>query len=295
MSGYEVIDAQIHIWEPNSKQRPWDQAFAESRGSFIKFGDAITIERALGGMDAIGVTKALVTSFHLYHDISYPLKAASLYPHRFAVVPHVELTTPSPEDLMSRYADQPSIVAIRISLMGKADENFKRLYEGSYDNLLGAIANTGLPLMVLAAGEVKAVAWIAKRYPGLQLIVDHLGMIQGPNREPPENRFSGIEDLISLASISSISVKVSGVPTLSRDTYPFGDLLPQLRRVINAFGADRMMWGSDFGRTRPLHTYADALNYLKFTDALSEEERKSLLSTTVARLVGWHRGAVRVS
>jgi len=289
VDSYEIIDSQIHVWEPNSKARPWDEAFAQSRASFIKFADPNTIERALGAMDAVGVRKALVTSFHLYHDIGYAREAVERYPLRFALVPHVELTEPNPEDLMSGYSAEPGIVALRISLMGKGDENFERLYQGKYKRLLDSIASTGLPLMVLAAGHVKAIAWIAEHYPQTQLIVDHFGMIQGPNRQPPEDRFSGLEDLLSLAAFPSIAIKVTGLPTLSREGFPFRDLWPALRTAIDRFGAERLMWGSDFSRTRPMHTYADAINYLKYSDALSESERRWILSSTAQKLIGWHR------
>ena len=289
MDSYEIVDTQIHVWKEPSKEYPWDEAFAETRGSFIKFAGPNTIERALGGMDAVGVRKALVTSFHLYHDIRYAREAAETYPERFALVPHVELNEPHPEELMSEYSAQACIVAIRISLMGKGDENFERLYQGKYKRLLDAIASTGLPLMILAAGHVTAIGWIAEHYPQMQLIVDHFGMIQGPNRQPPEDRFSGIEDLLSLAAFPSVAIKVTGLPTLSRETFPFKDLWPALRRAIDAFGPQRLMWGRDFSRTRPLHTYADAINYLKYSDRLSESERRCILSSTAETLVGWHR------
>lgn len=282
-----IVDCQIHIWEPNSAKRPWNETFATTRGSFIKYADAITAERALGAMDAVGVSRALLTSFHLYDDFSYVLEAARLYPQRFAVVPHIKLPLADPEPLIERLATLSSIVATRISLMGEADEHVQRLHSGDYTRLLDAVAQTKMPLMVLAAGHVKAVGWIAKRYPELQLIVDHLGMIQGPNREPPEDRFTGIEDLLALADIPNIAIKVSGVPTLSREAFPYKDVWPPLRRVIGAFGSDRMMWGSDFSRTRPLHNYSDALNYLKQSDLLSDSERADLLHRTADRLIRW--------
>jgi len=289
VTSFDIIDTQIHVWEPDSAARPWDAAFAASRASFIKFGDAITIERALGAMDAVGVRRAYVTSFHLYHDISYALEAAERYPDRFAVVPHIELTEAEPKKLFAEYLSRPSIVALRISLMGKGDENIRKLHAGQFNPLLDAVASTGLPLMILASGNLSAIGWITERYPALQVIVDHLGMIQGPNRTPPEDRFSGIEDLLALARFPTVAVKATGVPTLSRQSYPYLDIWTGLRRVIDAFGAERVMWGSDFTRTRPLHTYADAINYLKYSDRLSESERRCLLSTTAEKLLGWSR------
>ena len=286
----EIIDAQIHVWEPNSRDRPWDEAFAQTRASFIRFGDAITIERALGAMDAVGVARAFVTSFHLYHDIDYVLEAARRHPNRFAVVPHIDLDAPAPHELVSRYAQDPSVVAMRVSFMGKGEEHYTRLHAGAYEPLFEATQRARLPLMMLVSSNLKAAGWIATRHPDLTIIVDHLGMIQGPNRQPPEDRFSGIEDLLALAAIDNVAVKLTGAPTLSREAYPFRDLWPNLRRIIDAFGARRLMWGSDFSRTRPLHTYADAVSYMKYSDQVSDTEREALLGGTAGSLVGWHRG-----
>jgi predicted TIM-barrel fold metal-dependent hydrolase len=285
----EIVDTQIHVWEPNSKERPWDEAFARTRASFISFGDAITIERAVGAMEAVGVAKALVTSFHLYHDIDYALEAAERHPGRFAVVPHVDLNAPDLADLVTEYAAHPSVVAMRVSFMGKGLEYYDRLHAGAYDGLIEATKAARLPLMMLVSSNVSEAGWIARRHPDLTVIVDHLGMIQGPNRQPPEDRFSGIGDLLGLASIGNVAVKLTGAPTLSRQGYPFRDIWPNLRRIIDAFGPDRLMWGSDFTRTRPLHTYADAVSYMKYSDQVSEAERVALLGGTARRLLGWHR------
>jgi len=286
----EVIDAQIHVWEANSLERPWDPAYARSRAAFLDYGYAVTIERAIGAMDAIGVSAALVTSLLLYHDISYALAAATSYPERFAVVPQVDLRVPHPERLVEDYAAQPSVVAIRVSfLVEAADEHYRKLADGTYGAVITAVEKAGLPLMLVVSGNIQAAEPVLKAHPDLQVVIDHFGIVQGPHRARPKLPFARLDDLLSLARYPNLAVKFSGAPTLSAEPYPYLDLWPYLHRVVQKFGPNRLMWGSDFSRTRPLHTYADALGYLKHSSELSESDKKLILGGTLRKLVNWPR------
>ena len=121
------------------------------------------------------------------------------------------------------------------------------------------------------------------------MIVDHLGMRQNPTFGLDDPPFRDLPALLALAELPNVRVKVSGVPTLSAGPYPFADLWASLDQVLAAFGAERLMWGSDIsrvmgragtirlapeGREYAKHTYAEALFYLKHTDRLTADQRE---------------------
>jgi hypothetical protein len=71
--------------------------------------------------------------------------------------------------------------------------------------------------------------------------------------------------------------------------------------VIDAFGPERLMWGSDFTRLRwaPRTTepgpreawflYSDALNYLRDTNEVSDSDKRAIFADTIRRLLRWPR------
>jgi hypothetical protein len=57
-----------------------------------------------------------------------------------------------------------------------------------------------------------------------------------------------IEPLLALSDLSNVAVKLSALPCLMRPGDSFDDLAPFIRSVVDAFGAERSMWGSDLSR-----------------------------------------------
>lgn len=107
--------------------------------------------------------------------------------------------------------------------------------------------------MLAVSGRVLAAEVVARSNPDLQLIVDHLGIAQPHGaQELAGDPFARLDELLSLAQYPNVAVKVSRVPTLSREAYPYADMWPHLHKVLDAFGPEHVMWGSDFSRTRPL-------------------------------------------
>jgi predicted TIM-barrel fold metal-dependent hydrolase len=57
--------------------------------------------------------------------------------------------------------------------------------------------------------------------------------------------------------------------------------------VIDTFGAERVMWGSDFTQHREELTYEQALDYVRLTSELADDEKELILGKGAQRLVGW--------
>jgi hypothetical protein len=119
--------------------------------------------------------------------------------------------------------------------------------------------------------------------------------------EPPLRR---LPQLLELAHLENVLVKISGFPTLSQVGFPFTDLWEPLRLLVDAFGPDRLMWGSDiariFGKSGfhhrfpgadgdypGKHVYADALYYLHLCTTLTTGEKEWLLGRTVEERLGF--------
>jgi predicted TIM-barrel fold metal-dependent hydrolase len=142
---------------------------------------------------------------------------------------------------------------------------------------------------------------VASRYRELTVIIDHLGLSpQRPFNEQFVPWFRDLDQLLALSEQDNLFVKLSGAPTYSDEPYPYEDLWPFLRKIVDAFGAERVLWGSDISRiaghigfrrmeTQPghpgLHSYAEALHFIRDTNHLSDSEKSLILGETLERIV----------
>jgi L-fuconolactonase len=121
------------------------------------------------------------------------------------------------------------------------------------------------------------------------LLIDHIGMYPPPHVELVPERLDAVPELIALARYHNVAVKFTGVPALSLEEYPFADLWPAGRQILEAFGPERLMWGSDFRRLRTLHPYTEIVDFLRFTDEVSEADKRLMFSTSLRQWVDWDR------
>jgi predicted TIM-barrel fold metal-dependent hydrolase len=122
--------------------------------------------------------------------------------------------------------------------------------------------------------------------PGLTVVIDHLGAIDC-STTPPDY---GVDELMaSVARFSGAHVKFTTIP-LGRLEHTGIDAKP-IRRVMDLFGASRMMWGSDITQSAGTYAYMTALAHASVA-GLSSAEQDSLLGGTAGQLYGrnWSAG-----
>jgi len=112
-------------------------------------------------------------------------------------------------------------------------------------------------------------------------VVDHcLNLKAGPDMQPI------LDDVLSLARLSNLNAKLSFIPTGSAEEYPCRDMHAACKSIIEAFGPERCVWGSDFPCELwcPKVTYAQHLKIFTHDLGLTEAEKKSILADTPRRL-----------
>jgi predicted TIM-barrel fold metal-dependent hydrolase len=172
------------------------------------------------------------------------------------------------------------------------EEMFADLHNGTYDPLWAAAATHDVPIMLHVSGHVAEVGPVARRHRSLRLLIDHMGLHQPPSHRE-ERPFEHLDDLLRLSEFPNVGVKISGVASLSREPYPFADLWPPLHAVINAFGIERVAWGSDFTRLAEIVNYASSLFFILHSSELKEADKEWLLGRSIRSLLRWPASASR--
>ena len=291
----EIIDAQIGVWDASSDEFPWEDASfgqgatggVEARIRAHQTHETNTVERALMHMDELGVDAAILSLPMFYgYNPAYAVAAAERHPGRFASSPRLDNRA---ADLAARMRDlraRPGVVGIRVVFLTDAEANELRM--GGYDDLWGEAERQQLPVFVFCPSLFAEIAEVARQHPGLQLIVDHFGLPQPPLMDADPEPFQALPQLLALAELPNVAVKFSGAPTLSSEPFPFADLWPHLRRVVDAFGPERLIWASDYQRVKG-HTYAEALGFVRHTDELTDMEKEWILGKAARRVLRWER------
>ncbi len=289
-----LIDAQVHAWTVEGPDFPWqlnygsDEQNEQVRRHFNS--DIFTHQRVVDAMDAVDVAAGIFVVPGIYMgDITYALEAVRTHPGRFAIVAVADADDPRLDARIREWANYGCVLGVRIT--GYTDAAFEALHAGPQQRVLDACNRHGLPVNLYLPGHTAALAQVIRSFPDLQIVIDHLGLRQPPvfSEWLTDEPFSGIDELLPLARYANVAVKASGIPSLSRQPFPFDDLWPHLDRVLDAFGLDRVMWGSDFTRVHELVAYSDSVDYIRDSSRLTSAEKAQLMGGTARRVYRWER------
>ena len=227
-----IVDAQVHIWGSGTPLPPHRPVPVFSK------------DELLAEMDAAGVQAALI------HPPGWDpgsdrlaLEAARQHPDRLAVLGKFPLDRPESRALVDGWTRQPGMLGLRFVFLQPHQKSWPT--DGTLDWLWPAAERAGVPLALLAADFLPLVGRVAERHPSLKLIIDHLGR---PHRTKDEAAWANLSELLALAKHPNVAVKATGAPSYSTEPYPFRNLHPHLRRLHEAFGPERLFWGTDITR-----------------------------------------------
>jgi predicted TIM-barrel fold metal-dependent hydrolase len=274
-----VVDAQVHL-------------------NFIG-----GVEAGLAAMNAVGVDRVIIDewwgfdehgarkpSYRLAdgavrHEYPLAVEAAMRYPERFSYTGWVDRRDPDLDSVVARIRANPHQPCIRLVIRPQDGED-AAFRAGDYDRLLAAAQSHEVPVMACVPTlhlpqRTELLVPRFRKFHELQFIIDHCGVLPLSDDDVARN-FARPESLdlpLAFAEFANVAIKWSLAPMLSDRPFPYADLLPYLRRFIDAFGAERIMWASDNTQIKT-SCWAQLLYYLLLTESLSDNEKDWILSKT---------------
>ena len=269
-----TIDAQVHAYERNRPERPW--------AGFLQGPDEVTGDDMVAAMDSLGVDGALLISpYSLYrYDPSYILEVYAKHPGRFGLIKPFDPQSETAADEVAKWTSTPGVVGVRIMLTAQEYE----ADDAGLNRILAAGAKAGVPVNVMCSTKLPLLRELALRNPDTQIVIDHVGIAQPPEPPPPPEPFADLANVLSLAECDNVAIKISGAGTLSHEPFPYSDIWEPLRRIFDAFGFERCMWGTDWTRAVKLLTFEQGVEAFRVTDQLSDAERSALMGVTLAKI-----------
>ncbi len=229
-----IVDAHLHVWRTAERDTPLVHTIVPPQTE-------VPIELAHETMAEHGVDRAvLVQPVFRGEDNHYIADCARAEPNKFAAVCVVDPRLPGAD---SRLVHWVSRGCRGLRLRPRIAAESAEFGDPSTYPLWDAAQQLCVVISLLADMEhVPAIGRLAERFAEVPIVVDHLGH---PNI-PSETAVSDFRPLLDLARHAHVYVKLSGFHHSSAERFPYADC----RRLIHAahehFGAERLIWGSDF-------------------------------------------------
>jgi L-fuconolactonase len=272
-----IVDAHHHLWDPALAEYPWmtDEVAAIRR----RFGPE-DLEPLLHKFCIDGTV--VVQARASIDETRWLLQIADTTPSVLGVVGWIDLTD---ADVARTLADLNGgrLVGIRHQVHDEPDPAW--LLRDDVQRGIAAVGEIGLAFdLLVRSAELPAAIETVRRHPETRFVLDHLA--KPPVREGDTDTWA--HGVAALADLPNVTCKLSGLVTEADwSAWRTAGLSEYHRRVIEWFGAERCMFGSDWPVCLLAAEYGDVLELLlQALSGLGERERADILGDTAARTYG---------
>jgi len=270
------IDAHVHVWTSDTNRYPLKPGFPREKMRAPSF----TPEELFTHTQPSGVAKVVLIQMSYYgYDNSYMLDMMRKHRGIFAGVAVIDRDD-RPRETMLELARQ----GVRGFRIGARRLPADRWLDGDGMAAMWKCgADERLAMCPLINPQyLPAVGRMCRRFPDTPVVIDHFARIGIDG----QFRKADLDSLCGLARFKNVHVKVSAFSALGKKKAPYLDLAPMIRRVLDAFGPERLMWATD-GPWQMMggHKYKDSIDLIRVRlDFLTDEDRQWILRKTAQRV-----------
>jgi predicted TIM-barrel fold metal-dependent hydrolase len=274
---HSPIDAHVHVWTPDTQHYPLAHGFRLKDMKPASF----TPEELFAHCRPQGVNRIVLIQMSFYKfDNRYMLDSMARHPGVFRGVAIVDETKPNVRGTMKELSGH-GVRGFRIYATKWKANGWQ--HSAGMKEMWAYGADSGMAMCLLAdPGALPAVQRMCQAYPKTPVVIDHFARIgmKHPVRE------KDLDQLCRLADSPHTHVKTSAFYALGSKKAPYLDLAPMIHRLRDAYGASRLMWGSDCPyQVQDGHTYANSIALIRDRlDFLTPEDKHWMLRGTAEKV-----------
>jgi predicted TIM-barrel fold metal-dependent hydrolase len=292
----KIVDPHVHFWDLDTHHYPW---LANPGTSFV--GDARDLKhnylptdlaREAGDIDVLKVVHVEAN-----HDPADPVEETRwlqaladagepAWPD--AIVAAADLSDADAQATLAAHASFPRVRGIRQILNVHDNPLYDYvgrhyLRDDAWRRNFGLLAGYGLSFdLQLYPSQMAEAASLAREHPEVPLIVNHAGMFV--DRDSVAGYRAWRDGLRVLAACPNVSVKISGLAMFDH-RWTVESLRPYVLETIDAFGAERAMFASNFPVDRLFSSYEALWHaYASIVGGASDDERDALFRRNAERV-----------
>jgi len=264
------IDGHLHVWQGSHPDRPYPWT-----------PDPFPAEDLLPILDANGIDIAVhVSPVIVGWDNSYGNTVTEAFPDRFRVFGRFDPLQDDIAGALDVWMASPGASGVRLTAYRAGESG--PLDDDQMQPFWEAATTADVPVAVFAPGRLTELANVARSFPGLRMVLDHLGLGVFRGAVDP---FAGIDDLTQFAPLPRVLVKVSALPEVAEQPFPFPDVHRYLRFAVDTFGADRLIWGSNWPVESIACTYEEACSWISASGVVEASDVDLIMGGTMAGLL----------
>lgn len=232
-----IIDAHQHFWQYDPKRHEWiDESMQEIQRDFLPYDLQKIFE--IEGIDGCVAVQVDQTEA----ETEYLLELAKLYDFIKGVVGWIDLRAENIQERLDHFSQFKKLSGFRHIVQGESDVNFllRKDFNRGIEELLPY--NFTYDILVFPH-QLGAVLEFVRNHPHQPFVIDHLAK---PYMK--DGFYDGWALLMrAIARNENVYCKISGMVTEADwDNWNYKDLEPYLDLVLEVFGPDRLMYGSDW-------------------------------------------------
>jgi L-fuconolactonase len=268
------IDAHQHFWLLAERAGNWPPAeLAAIYRDFLP--DDLAPQLAAHGIDGT----VLVQSLPSVSESRFLLRLAAQAPFVRGVVGWVDLKAADAAQQIAALAEDSMLKGLRPMLQDLDDMRW--IDDPALEPAVNAMLDCGLAFDALVLPRhLPALLAFAQRWPALPIVIDHAA-------KPPIARgeyAAWAADLAQLAALPQVCCKLSGMVTEAGPQWTLAALKPYAGFVLEAFGPQRVLWGSDWPVVNLVSDYAGWIDTSEhLLDGLNEQEKAQVFGLNAIR------------
>jgi predicted TIM-barrel fold metal-dependent hydrolase len=273
-----AIDAHVHVWTADTQRYPIAHGFSVKKDMKPA---SFTPEELFAHCHPSGVRRIVLIQMSFYQfDNRYMLDCMARHPGVFRGVGIVDETKPNVRGTM-KALESHGVRGFRLYSNRRKAEAWSR--SPGMKEMWACGADRGLAMCLLADPKaLPAVERMCQAYPRTPVVIDHCGRIGRKGRIRQED----VDQLCRLAHYPHTHVKISAFYALGAKKAPYTDLGPMIHQLRDAYGASRLMWGSDCPfQVQDGQTYADSIALIRDRlDFLTPHDKHWMLHGTAEKV-----------
>lgn len=273
----KLIDAHQHFWQLSRADCDWPGA--DLGAIYRDFMPEDYREQAPSYIEKT----VLVQSQPNDSDSDFLLELAAKNCFIGAVVTWLDFESEVAIARLDRLSEHPSFRGVRPMLQAIADAEW--ILQPRFEPVFAALCERGLRFdALIQPRHIGVIERLAQRWPELAIVVDHAAKPNIAEREYEQ----WADDIEALAQHPQLHCKFSGLVTEARPEQcsDIAEFNPYVERLLDCFGAQRLIWGSDWPVVNLRMSFSEWLGVaqrLLSLAGLDEAEQEQLFYTNARR------------
>jgi len=271
-----IIDSHQHFWNYDPVRDSWiDESMQVIRKDFLPKDLKLILEaNYVDGCIAVQADQS-------EEETEFLLKCAQENPFIKGVVGWLDLRADTIEERLAYYSKNKLFKGVRHIVQAESDDEF--MLQPDFLNGIQKLEQFGLTYDILIhQGQLEQAIDLVKKCPNQQFVLDHIAkpkISEGIDKVWEHN-------MRLLASHNNVSCKISGMVTETQDfKWKASDFTAFLDLVVDAFGVDRLLYGSDWPVCLLAGEYKEVLQIIEnYFQNFSEEDRQKIMGGNTARI-----------